>query len=186
MFTFWRLGKNTERQISRELRYLIPIFKGKILEKNDIMKAIKSYINHYWDHIIQTTTIVSLINNYIYINHEIRELLHDKIKEIFDDANYEEEHKNNIMNNLIDMMFNQCLEYDKKNSENICENNCANYELNDLINNTLQLKFMNNFLLKDEIGPLLIINFYKINIILKHSSLYNYNNNNTANQVSNY
>ena len=183
---FGDLEKNTERQISRELRYLIPIFKGKILEKNDIMKAIKSYINHYWDHIIQTTTIVSLINNYIYINHEIRELLHDKIKEIFDDANYEEEHKNNIMNNLIDMMFNQCLEYDKKNSENICENNCANYELNDLINNTLQLKFMNNFLLKDEIGPLLIINFYKINIILKHSSLYNYNNNNTGNQVTNF
>ena len=183
---FGDLEKNTERQISRELRYLIPIFKGKILEKNDIMKAIKSYINHYWDHIIQTTTIVSLINNYIYINHEIRELLHDKIKEIFDDANYEEEHKNNIMNNLIDMLFNQCLEYDKKNRDDICENNCANYELNDLINNTLQLQFMNNFLLKDDIGPLLIINFDKINIILKHSSLYNYNNNNNTNQVTNF
>ena len=33
---FGDLEKNTERQISRELRYLIPIFKGKILEKNDI------------------------------------------------------------------------------------------------------------------------------------------------------
>ena len=31
--------KNTERQISRELIYLIP-------GKNDIIKAIKSYINH--------------------------------------------------------------------------------------------------------------------------------------------
>ena len=183
---FGDLEKNTERQISRELRYLIPIFKGKILEKNDIMKAIKSYINHYWDHIIQTTTIVSLIINFAYINHEMRELLHDKIKEIFDDTNYEEEHKNNIMNNLIDMLYNQCLEYDKKISEDICDNNCANYELNDLINNTLQLKFMNNFLLKDEIGPLLIINFDKINIILKHSSLYNYNNNSSINQISNF
>ena len=68
----------------------------------------------------------------------------------------------------------------------MCENNCANYELNDLINNTLQLQFMNNFLLKDDIGPLLIINFDKINIILKHSSLYNYNNNNNTNQVTNF
>ena len=183
---FGDLEKNTERQISRELRYLIPIFKGKILEKNDIMKAIKSYINHYWDHIIQTTTIVALINNYVYINHEIKELIQDKVKEIFDDPNYEEEHKNNILNNLIDMLYNQCLEYDKKNSDDICENNCANYELNDLINNILQLKFMNNFLLKDDIGPLLIINFDKINIILKHSSLYNYNSNNNANQVTNF
>ena len=176
---FGDLEKNTERQISRELGYLIPIFKGKILEKNDIIKAIKSYINHDWDHAIQTTTIVSLINNFAFINREIKELIHEKIKEIFDDANYEEEHKNNILDTLINMMYNQCLEYDK-NSENCNDNNnYANDELNDLINNTLNLNFMNNFLFKDEIKPLLIINYDKINVILKHSSIYNYNNNNS-------
>ena len=175
---FGDLEKNTERQISRELGYLIPIFKGKILEKNDIIKAIKSYINHDWDHAIQTTTIVSLINNFLYLNHEMKELIHEKIKEIFDDVNYDEEHKNNILDTLINMMYNQCLEYDKKNNENSNDNtNYANDELNDLINNTLNLNFVNNFLFKNEIKPLLIINFDKINVILKHSSFYNYNNN---------
>ena len=58
------------------------------------------------------------------------------------------------------------------------------YELNDLINNTLKLNFMNDFLFKDEIGPLIIINFDKIETILKHSSLYNVNNN--MNQTSNF
>ena len=181
---FGNLEQNTERQISRELGYLIPIFKGKILEKNDIIKAIKSYINHDWDHAIQTTTIVSLLNNYVYINQEIKDLVFDKIKEIFEDVNYNIEHKNNIMDTLINMMCNQCLEYEKNNADdNNCNNNVANYELNDLINNTLKLKFMNNFLFKDEIGPLIIINFDKIEIILKHSSLYNTNNNN-INQTS--
>ena len=183
---FGDLEQNTERQISRELGYLIPIFKGKILEKNDIIKAIKSYINHDWDHAIQTTTIVSLLNNYVYINQEIKDLVFDKIKEIFEDANYNIEHKNNIMDTLINMMCNQCLEYEKNNADdNNCNNNVANYELNDLINNTLKLKFMNNFLFKDEIGPLIIINFDKIEIILKHSSLYNTNNNN-INQTSSF
>ena len=183
---FGDLEKNTERQISRELRYLIPIFKGKILEKNDIIKAIKSYINHDWDHAIQTTTIVSLINNYVYINQEMRDLIFDKIKEIFEDANYEDEHKNNIMDTLINMMYNQCLEYDKNNNGNNCSNNCSNYELNDLINNTLKLNFMNNFLFKDEIGPLIIINFDKINIILKHSSIYNYSSNTNNGPISSF
>ena len=181
---FGDLEPNTERQISRELGYLIPIFKGKILEKNDIIKAIKSYINHDWDHAIQTTTIVSLLNNYVYINQEIKDLIFDKMKEIFEDVNYNIEHKNNIMDTLINMMYNQCLEYDKNNSETNCNNNFANYELNDLINNTLKLNFMNDFLFKDEIGPLIIINFDKIETILKHSSLYNVNNN--MNQTSNF
>ena len=176
---FGDLEKNTERQISRELKYLIPIFKGKILEKNDIIKAIKSYINHDWDHATQTTTIVSLINNYVYINQEMKDLIKDKIQEIFDDINYEDEHKNNIMETLINMMYNQCLAYDKNNVENNSNNNTnyENYELSDLINNTLKLDFMSNFLFKDEIGPLIINNFDKISIIFKHSTLYNYSNN---------
>ena len=184
---FGDLENTTERQISRELRYLIPIFKEKILEKNDIIKAIKSYINHDWDHAIQATTIVSLIVNFKYISKEIKELIYDKIKEIFEEINYEEEHKNNLLDTLIDMLYNQCIEYDKKDNINKDNNNnCADCELNDLINKSLQLSFMDKFLFKDKIEPLLIINFDKIYIILKHSSLYNYNGNNNMNQAINF
>ena len=187
---FGDLEKTTERQISRELRYLIPIFKGKILEKNDIIKAIKSYINHDWDHAIQTTTIVSLVINFGFINNEIKELIYEKIKEIFEDINYEEEHKNNILDTLINMLYKQCVEYDKKyNNNNINKDknsDCDDYELNDLINNILRLNFMEKFLFKDKIEPLLIINFDKINIILKHSSLYNYNSTNNTTQAVNF
>ena len=55
---FCDVEKTTEAQISRELKYLIPIFKEKILEKNDIIKAIKSYINYDSYHIIQATIII--------------------------------------------------------------------------------------------------------------------------------
>ena len=183
---FGDLEKTTERQISRELRYLIPIFKEKILEKNDIVKAIKSYINHDWDHAIQTTTIVSLLENFIYINKEMKELIYDKIKEIFEDVNYKIEHKNNIIETLINMLYNQCMDYDEKKKEKKTEN-YLNCELDDLINNTLQMNCIQNLLYKDKIEPLLIINFNKIDIILKHSSLYNYNiDNNNTNQASSF
>jgi hypothetical protein len=78
------------------------------------------------------------------------------------------------------MLYNQCIECDKNNTSNNSNNNCANYELNDLINNILQLNFMNNFLFKNEICSLLIINFDKINIIFKHSSVYSNNNSNQS------
>ena len=180
---FGNLEKTTERQISRELRYLIPIFKGKILEKNDILKAIKSYLNHDWDHAIQTTTIISLLENFVYINQEMKELIFDKIREIFDEINYEEEHKNNIIEAYIDMLYNQCIEYDEKKKENK-SNNYLDYELNDLINNSFQMDFMHNFIYKDKIDPLLINNFHKISIIFEHSSLFNYNNNGNSNKIS--
>ena len=114
---FGDLEKITERQISRELRYLIPIFKEKILEKKDIIKAIKSYINHDWDHAIQTTTIVSLLENFEFINDEIKELVYDKIKEIFEEINYEKEHKNNIIQSFINVLYKSCVEYETKNKE---------------------------------------------------------------------
>ena len=180
---FGDLEKITERQISRELRYLIPIFKGKILEKNDIIKAIKSYLNHDWDHAIQTTTIVSLLANFEYINQEMRELIFEKIREIFEEINYEEEHKNNIIETFIDMLYNQCIEYDEKKKEKI-SNNYLDYELNDLINNSFQMNFIHNFLYKDKVDPLLINNFHKIAIIFEHSSLFNYNIDSNSNKIS--
>ena len=172
---FGDLEKITERQISRELRYLIPIFKEKIMEKNDIIKAIKSYINHDWDHAIQSTTIVSLLINFEFINDEMKELIYDKIREIFDEVNYEEEHKNNIIETFINILYNLCVKYDeKKKGKKI--NNCDNFDLKDSINNIF-MKFLNKLLNKDKVEPLLIINFDKISTILKHSSFYNDNNN---------
>ena len=172
---FGDLEKITERQISRELRYLIPIFKEKILEKKDIIKAIKSYINHDWDHAIQTTTIVSLLENFEFINDEIKELVYDKIKEIFEEINYEKEHKNNIIQSFINVLYKSCVEYETKNKEKK-NKKYINYDLNYLIDNALiNMKFLNNWVNEEKIEPLLIINFGKISTILNYSFLYNEN-----------
>ena len=172
---FGDLEKITERQISRELRYLIPIFKEKILEKKDIIKAIKSYINHDWDHAIQTTTIVSLLENFEFINDEIKELVYDKIKEIFEEINYEKEHKNNIIQSFINVLYKSCFEYETKNKEKK-NKKYINYDLNYLIDNALiNMKFLNNWVNEEKVEPLLIINFDKISTILNYSFLYNEN-----------
>jgi hypothetical protein len=172
-FIFSDVEKSIETQISRELNYLIPIFKDKILEKNDILRAIKSYINHDSDHIIQATTIISLLDNIKYINSELKELIIEKIKEIGDDNNYEDELKNKIIDTIINSLYNKCLQYETKDFE--YENNKENDkdQLNEIVNNIIQLNIMKNFLNNEKIAPLLIDNFVKINLILKHCTLYN-------------
>ena len=177
-FLFCDLEKTTEIQISRELYYLIPIFKEKILEKNDIIQAIKSYINNDSDHIIQTNTIISILVNIKYISNELKELAIEKIKEIFDDNNYEDEYKNNILNNIIDSLYNQCLKHEIKKDENNNENQKENDKdkLHEIVNKILQMKFMKIFLNSEKIEPLLINNFVKISLILKNCTLYNNNN----------
>ena len=174
-FLFCDLEKTTETQISRELNYLIPIFKEKILEKNDIIQAIKSYINNDSDHIIQTNTIIAILVNIKYISNELKELAIEKIKEIFDDNNYEDDNKNNILDNIIDSLYNQCLKYESKNEENNNENRKENdkEELHEIVNKILQMNFMKKFLNNDKIEPLLINNFVKISLILKYCTLYN-------------
>ena len=182
---FGDLEKITERQISRELRYLIPIFKEKIMEKSDIIKAIKSYINHDWDHAIQSTTIVSLLINFEFINDEMKELIYEKITEIFEDVNYEEEHKNNIIDTFINTLYNLCVKYDeRKKGKKIKSYN--DFDLKDPINNIFKMNFLNNLLNKDKVEPLLIVNFDKINTILKHSSFFDDNNDNKLNFLYNY
>ena len=175
-FLFSDVEKSTETQISRELKYLIPIFKNKILEKNDIVRAIKSYINHDSDHIIQATTIISLIVNIKDINCELKELVFEKIKEIFDDNNYEDEHKNNIVDAIINSLYNECLQYKQKENdyENNKENDKENYKdkLNEIVNKIMKMNFMKNFFNNEKIEPLLIINFVKINLILKNCTLF--------------
>ena len=172
-FIFSDVEKSIETQISRELKYLIPIFKEKILEKSDILRAIKSYINHDSDHIIQSTTIISLLVNIKYINSELHELVIEKIKEIGDDNNYEEELKNKIIDIIINSLYNECLIYEAKGID--YENNKENDKdhLIVRVNKIIQLNIMKNFLNGEKIDPLLINNFFKIHLILKNCTLYN-------------
>ncbi len=179
-FLFSDLEKTTETQISRELKYLIPIFKEKILEKNNIIQAIKSYINHDFDHIIQSTTIISLLTNIKYISVELKELIVEKINEIFDDNNYEDEYKNTIVDTVINSLYNECLEYESKYIESENNNNSNNNNSNEnninsdkeeiyrMVNKILDMNFMKNFFNNDKIEPLLIINFDKISLIFKY------------------
>ena len=175
---FCDLEKTTETQISRELKYLIPIFKEKILGKKDIIEAIKSYINHDSDHIIQTTIIISLLINIKYISNELKQLIVEKIKEIFDDNNYEDEYKNNILDAIINSLYCLCLECEtsSNNCETIQENDKE--ELQRIVNQILDMKFMKNFLNIDKVEPLLIINFEKLKLILNNCTLINCNGNN--------
>ena len=175
-FLFSDVEKTTETQISRELKYLIPIFKEKMLEKNNILQAIKSYINHDFDHIIQSTTIISLLSNIKYISNELKQLIIEKINEIFEDNNYEDEYKNTIVDTIINSIYNECLEYEIKHNEYEQNNNNGNENNNEIdkeelikiVNKILDIKFMKNFFNGDKIEPLLIINFDKISLILKY------------------
>jgi hypothetical protein len=131
-FLFSDVEKTTETQISRELKYLIPIFKEKIMEKNNILQAIKSYINHDFDHIIQSTTIISLLSNIKYISNELKQLLIEKINEIFEDNNYEDEYKSTIVDTIINSLYNECLEYEIKHNECEQSNNNGNENNNEI------------------------------------------------------
>ncbi len=175
---FCDVEKTTETQNSRELKYLIPIFKEKILGRKDIIDAIKSYINHDSDHIIQTTIIISLLINIKYISNELKQLIVEKIKEIFDDNNYEDEYKNNILDTIINSLYSLCLECETSSNscETIQEKNKE--ELQRIVNQILDMKFMKNFLNIDKVEPLLIINFEKIKLILNNCTLINCNRNN--------
>ncbi len=175
---FCDVEKTTETQNSRELKYLIPIFKEKILGRKDIIDAIKSYINHDSDHIIQTTIIISLLIKIKYISNELKQLIVEKIKEIFDDNNYEDEYKNNILDTIINSLYSLCLECETSSNscETIQEKNKE--ELQRIVNQILDMKFMKNFLNIDKVEPLLIINFEKIKLILNNCTLINCNRNN--------
>jgi hypothetical protein len=153
-FIFSDVEKSIETQISRELNYLIPIFKDKILEKNDILRAIKSYINHDSDHIIQATTIISLLDNIKYINSELKELIIEKIKEIGDDNNYEDELKNKIIDTIINSLYNQCLQYENKDFD---------YENNELVNSFKKIFDINLLMEEGYDYPLELLNIFENN-----------------------
>ena len=71
--------------------HIIPIFKDIMFTNEDIIQAIKSYINHDTDHIIQVMAIISVLKNIVFLNNEVDiiNILFDKIKEIIYDFDYE-------------------------------------------------------------------------------------------------
>ena len=106
-FLFCDNEKQIEMQLSKDLEYLIPIFKKDLFLNNDILQAIYSYINHDSDHIIQTTTILSIIKNiHIIDNIELAKKIFYKIKEILEEVNYEQHYKNEIFCEIIFSLFN--------------------------------------------------------------------------------
>ena len=145
-FLFCDSEKQIETQLSKELEYLIPIFKKDLFLNNDILEAIYSYINHDSDHIIQTTTIVSIIKNMQIIdNVELAKKIFYKIKEIFEDVNYEQHYKNGIFCNIIFSLFN-------------------NYKLINIniINLLFQENIIPNFINNNKKEKIIIENFDKI------------------------
>ena len=113
-YLFWDGEKMIEAQMVRELLYIIPIFKDKMFINEDIIQAIKSYINHDTDHIIQVMAIISVLKNILYLNKEnnIINILFDKIKEIIEDFDYESIYKNTILHILINEIYNNYLDLD--------------------------------------------------------------------------
>ena len=110
-YLFWDGEKIIEGQMVRELLYIIPIFKDIMFTNDDIIQAIKSYINHDTDHIIQVMAIISVLKNIIYLNEEnnIVNILFEKIKEIIEDFDYESIYKNTILHILINVIYTNYL-----------------------------------------------------------------------------
>ena len=100
--------KIIELQMIRELQYIIPLFKEKIFKDKDVIKAIECYIELDWDHIPQSMTIISLLNNIFAIESlkEFSDVLLEKIKEIIEEKEYENNFKNDIMDCLIHCLYN--------------------------------------------------------------------------------
>ena len=111
-YLFWDGEKMIEGQMVRELLYIIPIFKDIMFTNEDIIQAIKSYINHDTDHIIQVMAIISVLKNIVFLNNEVDiiNILFDKIKEIIDDFDYESIYKNSILHILIIEIYDNYLE----------------------------------------------------------------------------
>ena len=110
-YLFWDGEKIIEAQMVRELLYIIPLFKDIMFTNEDIIQAIKSYINHDTDHIIQVMAIISVLKNIVYLYNEnyIVSILFDKIKEITEDFDYESIYKNIILHTLINEIYNNYL-----------------------------------------------------------------------------
>ena len=100
--------KIIEVQMARELKYIIPLFKNQLFANEDVVEAIRFYINIDFDCIPQSMTIICLLNNITIIESQkyLRRVLFEKIKEIIEDKDYEIHFINDIMDCLINNLYN--------------------------------------------------------------------------------
>ena len=163
--------KIIESQMVRELQYIVPTFKDIMFTNDDINQAIECYITHDTEHVSQSMALITLLNNIINIEEQKKliDIMLLKIKEIIEVKEYEIIHKNEIMNALINCLYN-------------------NYKLiPKIVNKIFDFKlieyYVNNFDSLDSIN-IFIKNFDKINFLMNnleeiYNSDYNSENNTT-------
>ena len=147
--------KIIEMQMVRELKYIIPLFKNELFSNKDIVEDIGFYINIDWDCVPQSMTIICLLNNITLIESQkyLREVLFEKIKEIIEDKDYEIHFINDIMDCLINNLYN--------NFKNIPK----------IINQVSELKILEHYINKlfsSKTLDIFIKNFDKIYFIINN------------------
>ena len=147
--------KIIEMQMARELKYIIPLFKNELFSNKDIVEDIEFYINIDWDCVPQSMTIICLLNNITLIESQkyLREVLFEKIKEIIEDKDYEIHFINDIMDCLINNLYN--------NFKNIPK----------IINQVSELKILEHYINKlfsSKTLDIFIKNFDKIYFIINN------------------
>ena len=138
--------KVIEMQMVRELKYIIPLFKNKLFLNKDVVEAIGFYINIDWDCIPQSMTIICLLNNITIIESQkyLRKVLFEKIKEIIEDKDYEIHFMNDIMDCLINNLYNN-FKYIPKIINQVSELKILEYYINKLFSSKTLDIFIKNF-----------------------------------------
>ena len=142
--------KQIETQLSRELEFLFPIFKQKLLANSDVLNSVNSYLDRDSDFNLQSTTIISIIKNLEYLEYdnysELIEKLVTKLEEIFDDeVNLEKVNKSLIFLELLKSL----------------EKNYKKIDIN-IIKKLFEENFIAEFIMNNKEAIVIIENFDKI------------------------
>ena len=176
--------KIIESQMVRELQYIIPIFKDIMFNNEDINQAIECYIAHDTEHVSQSMTLITLLNNILNIEGQkkiIDNLLY-KIKEIIEVKEYEINHKNEIMDVLINCLYNNYKSIPKIVNK-IYEFQLIEYYINNFDSYDSIIIFIKNF---DKIHFLMnnVEERYNTDNISENSTTFSPNNNNNQGQIT--
>ena len=142
--------KQIETQLSRELEFLFPIFKQKLLANSDVLNSVNSYLDRDSDFNLQSTTIISIIKNLEYLEYDnysaLIEKLVTKLEEIFDDeVNLEKVNKSLIFLELVESL----------------EKNYKKIDIN-IIKKLFEENFIAEFIMNNKEAIVIIENFDKI------------------------
>ena len=142
--------KQIETQLSRELEFLFPIFKQKLLANSDVLNSVNSYLDRDSDFNLQSTTIISIIKNLEYLEYDnysgLIEKLVTKLEEIFDDeVNLEKVNKSLIFLELVESL----------------EKNYKKIDIN-IIKKLFEENFIAEFIMNNKEDIVIIENFDKI------------------------